>query len=67
MSLQSFYCQIIVERNAGQKSIEKKLTAVDLVTESDKEIEQLLTNGLLAEFPHHKWVFIVLPFCDCAK
>jgi fructose-1,6-bisphosphatase/inositol monophosphatase family enzyme len=34
-----------------------KSSDIDLVTESDRKVEDLLTRGLLSTFPDHKFVF----------
>lgn len=36
--------------------MEVKACNVDLVTETDKEVENLLINGLRSEFPDHKFI-----------
>ncbi|XP_039287705.1 inositol monophosphatase 1 [Nilaparvata lugens] len=38
------------------KSFEFKLSAIDLVTETDKAVEKLLIEGLSKDFPDHKFI-----------
>lgn len=35
----------------------EKSSDIDLVTETDQEVEKLLINGLSSKFPSHKWVW----------
>lgn len=38
------------------KTIETKSGEIDLVTETDQEVEKLLINGLSKQFPDHKFI-----------
>lgn len=42
------------ERIFGPKNVEEKSCDVDLVTETDKQIEELFINGILSRFPNHR-------------
>lgn len=44
------------ERIAKSKTIDIKSGDIDLVTETDQEVEKLLINGLSAQFPDHKFI-----------
>lgn len=46
--------QLIASRFWKSKNIKTKLSDIDLVTETDQEVEKLLINTLVAEFPHHR-------------
>lgn len=48
--------KIISERNDSRKSFVCKAGDIDLVTETDKEVEQLLINGLKNTFPSHQFI-----------
>lgn len=48
--------QLIASRFWKSKNIKQKLSDIDLVTETDQEVEKLLINTLSAEFPHHRLV-----------
>lgn len=48
--------QIIRDAIQGGKNIETKDGDWDLVTEYDKKIEEILIDGLVKEFPTHKYV-----------
>ncbi len=41
--------------------VNTKSSDVDLVTESDVRVEQLLIDGLRAQFPEHRCVMAVTP------
>ncbi|KAG5883505.1 hypothetical protein JTB14_013932 [Gonioctena quinquepunctata] len=43
----------VSERN---KSVQKKSSEIDLVTETDQAVEKLLINGLSKQFPDHKFI-----------
>lgn len=36
-----------------KKTVETKISNVDLVTETDKRVEEFLKNGFLSKFPDH--------------
>lgn len=46
--------QLVAKRNETRQEFEEKANDIDLVTATDKEVEQLLINGLLDSFPDHK-------------
>ncbi|XP_075230382.1 inositol monophosphatase 1 [Lycorma delicatula] len=48
--------KLVKERVWEQKTVETKSCDIDFVTETDKEVEKLLINGLLKEFPDHKFI-----------
>ncbi|CAG9770704.1 unnamed protein product [Ceutorhynchus assimilis] len=49
--------QLIKERTSSRtKKIEIKSSAIDFVTETDQEVEQLLVEGLTEAFPTHKFI-----------
>lgn len=37
--------------------VQTKSSAIDLVTETDGQVERMLTEGLSAAFPTHKYAF----------
>ncbi|XP_055911393.1 inositol monophosphatase 1 [Eupeodes corollae] len=47
---------IILERKNSRKSFVCKEGDIDLVTETDKQVEKLLMNGLKAQFKSHKFI-----------
>lgn len=49
-----FSLQLIASRFWKSKNVKQKLSDIDLVTETDQEVEKLLINTLTAEFPHHR-------------
>lgn len=46
---------MIASRFWKSKNIKQKLSDIDLVTETDQEVEKLLVDTLTAEFPHHRY------------
>lgn len=44
----------MAKRNETRQEFEEKANDIDLVTATDKEVEQLLIRGLLDAFPDHK-------------
>ncbi|KAL1456008.1 hypothetical protein WDU94_000763 [Cyamophila willieti] len=48
--------QLVRERNKQKKNVEEKLNAVDLVTETDKEVEKRLISALSEKYPDHKFI-----------
>ncbi|KAG8222662.1 hypothetical protein J437_LFUL003784 [Ladona fulva] len=48
--------KLIKTRINSAKTIESKSSEIDFVTETDKEVEKILINGLSSEFPDHKFV-----------
>ncbi|TMW54229.1 hypothetical protein DOY81_000728 [Sarcophaga bullata] len=47
---------IIAHRNDTRQEFVCKQGDIDLVTETDKEVERLLMNGIREEFPDHKFI-----------
>ncbi|XP_037810550.1 inositol monophosphatase 1-like [Lucilia sericata] len=47
---------IIAHRNDTRQEFVCKQGDIDLVTETDKEVEQLLMNGIREQFPDHKFI-----------
>ncbi|KAJ6641488.1 Inositol monophosphatase 2 [Pseudolycoriella hygida] len=47
---------IIASRNDQQKTISEKSCDVDLLTETDQEVETLLISNLSKEFPTHRFI-----------
>ena len=50
--------QLIRDRIWSQKTVEIKSCEVDLVTETDQEVENLLISSLKSRYPEHKYVTI---------
>lgn len=50
----SIYLQVINKAFLKAKKVETKTCDIDLVTETDKEVEVLLIDGLKKAFPDHK-------------
>lgn len=48
--------KIISDRNDSRKTFVCKAGDIDLVTETDKEVEELLVNGLKSTFPSHQFI-----------
>uniref|UniRef100_A0A1B0GN75 Inositol-1-monophosphatase n=1 Tax=Phlebotomus papatasi TaxID=29031 RepID=A0A1B0GN75_PHLPP len=48
--------KIIASRNSGAKTISEKTDDIDLLTETDQQVEKLLTENLHAKFPSHKFI-----------
>ena len=47
--------------------VDTKASAIDLVTEYDKKVEELLINGLTQKFPDHQYVACYSPFISGSK
>lgn len=47
-----------------EKSIEIKASNVDLVTETDKKVEELLRDGFISQFPNHCFIGEETPGCE---
>lgn len=45
-----------------KKNVQTKISNVDLVTETDKQVEDFLKNGFKAHFPDHWLAYIYLFF-----
>lgn len=48
--------EIIQSKNETRQEFQQKQGDIDLVTETDKEVEQLLINTLQQKFPSHKFI-----------
>uniref|UniRef100_A0A0A9XZ44 Inositol-1-monophosphatase n=1 Tax=Lygus hesperus TaxID=30085 RepID=A0A0A9XZ44_LYGHE len=48
--------ELIKNRIWASKTVNTKASAIDFVTETDKEVEDLLINGLKSAFPDHKFI-----------
>ena len=51
-----FYCQEIRVTFAEKKKVLTKSTFADLVTETDKDVEELIVGYLRNKFPTHRWL-----------
>lgn len=49
-----FFVKIIASRNDQRKSVVTKSCDVDLLTETDQEVEKLLMDNLSRQFPEHR-------------
>lgn len=47
------FIQVIRHAIGKQKNVQTKLSNVDLVTETDKQVEEFLKKGFKANFPDH--------------
>lgn len=47
---------MVAERNSQRKTIEEKSSNIDLVTETDQQVEKLLIDGITAKYPDHKFI-----------
>lgn len=43
-------------RNSQRKTIEEKSSNIDLVTETDQQVEKLLIDGIRKKFPDHEFI-----------
>ncbi|KAF4524446.1 hypothetical protein B566_EDAN013464 [Ephemera danica] len=48
--------KVIAEAMNREKVVKSKTSSDDVVTETDKKVEELLINGLKAEFPDHRFI-----------
>ncbi|XP_059613572.1 inositol monophosphatase 1-like [Phlebotomus argentipes] len=48
--------KLIAARNSGSKTVAEKTDDIDLVTETDQQVEKLLVDGLHEKFPSHKFI-----------
>lgn len=48
--------ELVKQRIWSTKTVQTKASAIDFVTETDKEVEDLLINGLKTAFPDHKFI-----------
>ena len=47
---------MVSARNRGQKCVVEKSCNIDLVTETDQEVEKLLIEGIKKKFPDHEFI-----------
>lgn len=62
------FFQLIRERIWSEKAVEFKSCDIDLVTETDKQVEQLLISNLKSKFPDHRYAFHICTLyiaCTC--
>lgn len=45
-----------MERNSQRKTVELKSSDIDLVTETDQQVEKLLMDGIRAKYPDHQFI-----------
>jgi len=59
-------CKLQLIRNgiSSAKSVQHKSCEVDLVTETDQQVEKLLISGLHEKFPDHKYEFKFPKICS---
>ncbi|GAB0099188.1 Inositol monophosphatase [Sergentomyia squamirostris] len=48
--------KIIASRNSGPKTVSEKSDDIDLLTETDQQVEKLLVDNLHEKFPSHKFI-----------
>lgn len=48
--------QLIASRFFSPKKVETKSSNIDLVTETDQQVERILIEGLKAKFPSHQFI-----------
>ena len=53
---QNISFQLITERNSLRKTVELKSSDIDLVTETDQQVEKLLMDGIRAKYPDHQFI-----------
>lgn len=51
-----FTFQLVATRNSERKTIEQKSSNIDLVTETDEQVEKLLIEGIRKKFPDHEFI-----------
>lgn len=56
INLNVFLFQLVAERNSQRKTIELKSCNIDLVTETDQQVEKLLMDGIRAKYPEHQFI-----------
>ncbi|XP_065090473.1 inositol monophosphatase 1-like [Ochlerotatus camptorhynchus] len=47
---------IIASRNYGEKTVVEKSSSIDLLTETDQQVERLLMDGITGIYPSHKFI-----------
>lgn len=52
------FCQVIHEALKKDINVMEKSSPVDLVTETDQRVEQLIISSIKEKFPSHRWVSI---------
>jgi hypothetical protein len=45
--------------------VDSKSCDIDLVTETDKQVEELIISNLKSEFPDHRYAFHISTFIYC--
>lgn len=50
------FCQVIREALQKDISVMEKSSPVDLVTETDQRVEQLIISSIKEKFPTHRWM-----------
>ncbi|XP_053684742.1 inositol monophosphatase 1-like [Sabethes cyaneus] len=48
--------KIIAARNSEKKSMVEKSSDIDLLTETDQQVERLLMDGITSKYPDHKFI-----------
>ena len=48
--------QLIASRNSQRKTVVTKSSNIDLLTETDQQVEKMLMNGIRLEFPDHQFI-----------
>ncbi|XP_058458003.1 inositol monophosphatase 1-like [Malaya genurostris] len=48
--------KIIAARNYGKKNVVEKSSNIDLLTETDQQVERLLMDGITAKYSDHKFI-----------
>lgn len=48
--------QLVASRNSQRKTIEQKSSNIDLVTETDQQVEKLLMDGIRLKYPDHQFI-----------
>lgn len=54
--LSPFLLQLIASRFFKSKNVVQKSSDIDVVTETDQEVEKLLIDTLTSAFPHHRYL-----------
>uniref|UniRef100_A0A8D8FCF2 Inositol-1-monophosphatase n=1 Tax=Culex pipiens TaxID=7175 RepID=A0A8D8FCF2_CULPI len=47
---------IIADRNYGEKAVVEKSSNIDLLTETDQQVERLLMDGISGKYPDHRFI-----------
>lgn len=48
--------KIIADRNSGEKTVVEKSSNIDLLTETDQQVERLLMDGISGKYADHKFI-----------